>query len=227
MKLYKEKAYLYDLFIAKTKRDYATEARLIAKQLSGLKTVLELGCGTGKASLELSRLGFDVTCSDINKEILRLAKQKTTLKSQILDMRKFKLKKKVDAILSLFNTLSYNKNESELRQNLRSCYNSLNKKGMIVLGVTKPEVLLKKGRDFARLWRLNEKDLLIQIDEFKGNKLQHTFILFNLDSEKVMIDKHKTVIFQTKTIERVLKENKFKKIKIIDCGYERYFFAEK
>jgi len=216
MKLYKEKAYLYDLFIAKTKRDYAVEAKLIAKQLSGLKTVLELGCGTGQASLELSRLGFDVTCSDINKEILRLAKQKTMLKSQILDMRKFKLKKKVDAILSLFNTLSYNRNESELRQNLRSCYNNLNKKGMLVLGVTNSEMLLKKGRDFAKLWRLNEKDSLIQIDEFKGNKLQHTFIIFNLDTEELIIDKHTTVIFQTKKIKLALKQNKFQDIRIID-----------
>ena len=227
MKLYKEKAYLYDLFIARTKRDYAAEAKLIAKQLRGLKTVLELGCGTGQASLELSKLGFDVTCSDINKEILRLAKQKTMLKCKALDMRKFKLKKRVDAIISLFNTLCYNKNEDELKQNLKSCYDNLNKKGMLVLGITNPEMLLKKSRDFAKLWKLSNKDLLIQIDEFKRNKIHHTFIFLNPDTEELLIDKHVTTIFPTRKIMLALKKNKFQDITIIDKGPDRYFFARK
>lgn len=98
---------------------------------------------------------------------------------------------------------------------------------MLVLGVTNSEMLLKKGRDFAKLWRLNEKDSLIQIDEFKGNKLQHTFIIFNLDTEELIIDKHTTVIFQTKKIKLALKQNKFQDIRIIDRGYDRYFFAKK
>ena len=61
-------------------KDYACETRyvhdLIQKYRPGTKTILDLGCGTGRHDIELAKLGYEVTGVDISADMLSIATQR-------------------------------------------------------------------------------------------------------------------------------------------------------
>jgi len=57
MKLYKNKAYLYDKFIEKTGRDYSQLAQFLKKYIKKTDKMLYLGAGTGTGGAELQKQG--------------------------------------------------------------------------------------------------------------------------------------------------------------------------
>ena len=79
---YTKKAKYYDLINAHKLEEAEEEVRFFRRQLLRLnksaRTVLDLGCGTGRLSMPLSRLGFYVTGIDNSKEMLALAKKKAS-----------------------------------------------------------------------------------------------------------------------------------------------------
>lgn len=226
MKLYKEKANLYDRFISQTGKDYREVARFISGYLKGRKSILELGGGTGRYSVEFNKLGFDVVCSDINEEMLEIAK-KNALNCIRLDMKNFNLERKFDVILSLFNTITYNTSRTELEKNIKCCFNNLNNDGLFVIEITNPTFLLEKGKNFSTVWNLGVKKYLVQLDELDKNNLTHTFIFVDTDLNEVAVDKHFTKIFRTQEIMEILKKARFKDVSIIARGNVVYIFSKK
>ena len=61
-----------------TKKGYKQLLRVtlrIARKLKGVRTVLDVGCGTGRYCGELSAMGFDVTGVDYSEKLVELARQ--------------------------------------------------------------------------------------------------------------------------------------------------------
>jgi SAM-dependent methyltransferase len=73
---------------AMTTSDWKVKERLdfltLAKQ-DGVKTILELGAGPGKDSVFFQANGFDVTCTDLSPEMVKLCQQKG-LKALVMDL---------------------------------------------------------------------------------------------------------------------------------------------
>jgi SAM-dependent methyltransferase len=73
---------------AMTIADWKLKERLdfltLAKQ-EGVKTMLELGAGPGKDSVFFQTNGFDVTCTDLSPEMVKLCQQKG-LKAFVMDL---------------------------------------------------------------------------------------------------------------------------------------------
>ena len=97
------------------------------KVLSGilprLRTVCDLGCGTGTAAIELARGGLRVYAVDLSPEMCRQARRKVgrlpaRLRSRIrirrADMRRFRLPEPVDLVLSQFNPVNHLPRKSDL-----------------------------------------------------------------------------------------------------------------
>lgn len=78
MASYNEFAPFYDRFIKPV--DYKKRAgyfnSLIKPHIGEQKLLLDLACGTGSLSIELSRLGFEVIGADASSQMLSLAQQK-------------------------------------------------------------------------------------------------------------------------------------------------------
>ncbi len=99
--------------------DYTAWAEFIKKIIEKnekikSELVLDLGCGTGRMTLELARLGYDMTGVDISTEMLDIAREnaenqgfadKTLLLCQ--DMRKFELYGTVDVTVSCLDTVNH------------------------------------------------------------------------------------------------------------------------
>jgi SAM-dependent methyltransferase len=111
-------------------KDYAGEAEyvrsLIDKHCPQARTVLDLGCGTGRHDLLLTQMGYQVTGVDQSEEMLNIAKshhstkhQAPSAKNQEItfqqgDIRTVRLGTTFDVVISLFHVMSYQTTNEDL-----------------------------------------------------------------------------------------------------------------
>lgn len=107
-------------------KDYAGETEyvncLIRKHNPGAKSILDLGCGTGRHDLLLAQMGYEVTGVDTSEEMLAVAtsqltalnpqpasldSQRSALNFRQGDIRTVRLDKTFDVVVSLFHVMSY------------------------------------------------------------------------------------------------------------------------
>jgi len=104
--LYTASAKYYDLLGNKEAIDKC--ASFISEQLKKyrVKSVLDLGCGTGLYTIALKKKGFNAEGLDLSKEMLQIARKKSkNLKLYNQNMSNFKINKKYDAIICLGSSL--------------------------------------------------------------------------------------------------------------------------
>ncbi|HOX61199.1 MAG TPA: class I SAM-dependent methyltransferase [Candidatus Magasanikbacteria bacterium] len=171
----------------------------LAGSLKG-KTVMDLGCGDGFFAKQFSLLGAKhVIGIDKSKKQITLAKKtKDTKISYILaDIFKDPLPK-ADIINSPF-VLNYAQDASGLSQYFQILHKSLNKKGKIILLHDLPNGSNLRKFGAKKMLTKNTDGAQIKIDLYNQNK--HICTLFS-------------TYFKQKTIVKLLKDTKFKKIKI-------------
>lgn len=97
--------------------------------------VLDLACGTGTATLELARRGFEVTGLDRSKHMLDVFRKKrgaTKIEIVEADMQRFRLDHKVDAVTCYFDSMNYLMDERSLAQCFATVYETLGQKGIFI-----------------------------------------------------------------------------------------------
>lgn len=100
--------------------------------------ILDLGCGRGRHSLNLARKGYRVKGIDLSKEAIKKAKQKASEDNlqnasfEVRDMRK-PLNETFDAIVNLFTTFGYFREDEENARVLDSVVKMLKEEGIFVL----------------------------------------------------------------------------------------------
>ena len=111
---YEALASFYDLL--QTDADYPALARFYKEAFSryGIgetKSVVDLGCGTGKLLALLAQDGYDLTGVDASEQMLSLAQGRTASLPDVLllqqDMTKLDLYDVADAVVSSFDCLNY------------------------------------------------------------------------------------------------------------------------
>ena len=224
MEIYKEKANLYDKYMKAIKKDYEEELNSILPFLKKGNIILELGGGTGNFAEILSKKGFKIICSDISEEMMDIAKKKNLICKKI-DMRNFVLDKKVDLIISLFNTIMYNKDEKEFNKNIISVKDNLNQDGKFIIEVTNPEKLLGMDK-FVNSLEIDPGIYLTHINKRDKNYFFHYFIFIDTNLKECSIDSHKTRIFKSIQIKKLL-EREFRKVEILEKGNHIYFISTK
>ncbi len=114
------------------KREYPTDPELW----------LDLGCGTGRMTLELAKRGHDMTGVDISPEMLdeaRCAAEECGLSDRILllcqDMREFELYGTVDVAVSCLDCINHLTGPSDLKKCLSLVHNYLSPDGLFIFDV--------------------------------------------------------------------------------------------
>lgn len=104
--MYASSAEYYDALYAF--KDYAAEGRRLAEWLGpGIRTVLDVACGTGRHAEELGR-HFTVTGMDLDEVLVAEARKRLPqARFFVGDMRAFELGEKFDAITCLFSSIAY------------------------------------------------------------------------------------------------------------------------
>ena len=104
-----------------------------------VKSVLELGCGGGRQTLEMAKRGYSVTAIELNPSCVtwtqrRLARQHLSADVQCGDMARFQLSKPVDLAHCLVNTFRHLTSEESARRHLQCVAAALKSGGLYVLG---------------------------------------------------------------------------------------------
>ncbi len=129
--------------------DYNAYAEYLAKEISSnesFKTelVLDLACGTGKLTLLLRDLGYDMTGVDISEDMLSVAREESYKRGigDVLwlcqDMKDFELYGTVDACVCCLDSINYLTKLKDVKKCFSLVYNYLAPDGIFVFDVNTP-----------------------------------------------------------------------------------------
>ncbi len=125
--------------------DYSAWADFIEKILkkectSCPELVLDLGCGTGKMTLELASRGYDMTGIDISPEMLDIARELADEAGYDIlwlsqDMREFELYGTVDAAVSCLDCINHLTKPADVKKTFDLMHNYLIPDGIFVFDI--------------------------------------------------------------------------------------------
>jgi len=168
MSIFKNYSLYYNLLYRN--KDYEGEAlyiqSLLKKYGSQVKTILDLGCGTGRHDFILSRMGYHITGIDLSESMLEEAKSRGSgINFCRGDIRSVRLEEKFDAILSLFHVISYQTENDDLVNTFTTVKEHLKDRGIFIFDcwygpavlTSRPEVRIKRLEDNdIRILRISE-----------------------------------------------------------------------
>ena len=168
-------------------KDYAAEVEyidnLIKKYNSNTKTILDLGCGTGRHDALLCDKGYKVHGVDISKEMLEIAanrrkERKSKLTFSQSDITQLNLNQKFNAIISLFIVMGYQNTNSSLNKVFSGVRDHLDEGGLFIFDfwygpavlTDLPKTTIKKlENEHIKVTRLAESKLHPQLNKVDVN----------------------------------------------------------
>jgi SAM-dependent methyltransferase len=159
----------YDAFYAT--KDYAAECDVIERTLERfgdgkVRTLLDLGCGTGGHAIPLSKRGYQVTGVDRSPDMLARARQKAGKDKDAPefvegDVRNFSLGRTYDAAVMMFAVLGYQIENADVLAALRSVARHLRAGGVFAFDVWYgPGVLRDPPGERARSFRDGAREII-------------------------------------------------------------------
>lgn len=152
----------YDHFYAG--KDYAAECDFLEEAFrryapGPVRTVLDLGCGTGGHALLLARRGYQVTGVDRSAEMLAAARNKVSAGGlptpptfEQGDVRALDLGRTYDAVIAMFAVMGYLTTNDDLAAGLRSARRHLSPGGLLIFDAWYgPGVLTDRPSDRYKL----------------------------------------------------------------------------
>ena len=117
--------------------------RLFRRSAIPVRTVLDLGCGTGTIACLLSQRGYRVTATDLSEEMLTQAAEKAMACKEpplfvLQSMPRLHLPEPVDAAISTLDSLNYLTRERDIRETFRRVFRFLKPGGSFIFDVNTP-----------------------------------------------------------------------------------------
>ena len=138
-------------------KDYLEESRLIDRLLQTygnepVRSLLDLGCGTGSHALPLAQRGYEVVGVDRSARMLESAHKKA-ISGQIdgkvnfyqEDIRSFQVERSFDACLMMFAVLGYQLENRDVLAALRAARKHLRTGGVFIFDVWYGPAVLRQG----------------------------------------------------------------------------------
>ena len=208
---------LYDELYYPDSSLYKQEVDQIVSFLpSKVKTILDVGCGTGKHAAELCKLGFKVDALDLSDDSIKATKKllsKYDSKVIRADIVCYSSEEKYDAVISLFQVLSYIKNILDFKKALNNIHKMLNPGGVLLFDVVNGShiennfepTFSKKVKDFEIIWE-RERD--------KKSNLLTGKMTVNKNGKKIFEDLQIFRYFLPEILKKYLSDSKFSRIQI-------------
>lgn len=126
-----------------TEADYQSYVEYLSSIIPQGSSVIDLGCGTGEISIEMSRKGYAVTGLDYSSEMLSEAYKKNSERRADVfftcqDMTSFKVAHLYDAAVSCFDCLNYILTKDGLLNTFRCVADSLVDGGIFAFDMNAP-----------------------------------------------------------------------------------------
>lgn len=154
----------YNLFYRD--KDYVGEADyvhgLIQQYRPGARSLLDLGCGTGRHAPLLAQKGYNVTGVDRSEEMLAVANnfQSASVSFRLGDIRSVRLERTYDAVVSLFHVISYQTTNADLRNAFTTAREHLAPGGVFIFDCWYGPAVLT-DRPTVRVKRLEDAEIAV------------------------------------------------------------------
>ena len=214
MKLYKELAeYYYE--IEKVGRKFEDEIQFIGNifQKYNIKTVVDLGCGTGEHVYALHQKGFTITGIDISNTMIEVARKRyPQCEFQLGELQNYKKEELVDGVICIFGTFNYIIKNEDIINSLINIKESIHSKGLFVLEIwnSYPVQKIKKKpiapvslSKVGNMMIKRNRGFRVATDSDGNSNLVEVNFIFNLNQETVK-DRHLMRVFSYEEIEELL-----------------------
>ena len=189
-----------------------------------IKTILDMTCGTGAQSIGLSKKGYQVTASDLNKEMLYIAKKKGKylgIKFSQGDIRSSRFGE-FDAVIAMFNSIGH-LSRKDFEKAVRNVWDNLKTGGLFVFDIFDLDYMrngsfidhrfidvsmAKEGKRFVRFNKnnLNFRTGIMRID-------QETWIQKGLGKPEIWKENWDLQIYTKEQLKAILEHNGFKVVR--------------
>ncbi len=126
-------------------KDYGAECDLLEEIFRHtdrpVRSVLDLGCGTGRHSVELARRGYELVGVDISEGMLERARRRASIEAAsgttfvLGDIQDIQVGRRFDAVLSMFAVVGYQISDSAVRATFANVRRHLQPGGTFVFDV--------------------------------------------------------------------------------------------
>jgi SAM-dependent methyltransferase len=189
----KDYADRYDTFYKD--KDYKAEAKELDKifALSGVETILDIACGTGRHMVELEKLGYKVKGTDLSPMMISIATSKK-LDVSVCAMQDLKYNEEFDAAICLFAAFDYLVRDTDIELTMDNVYKALKPGGIFVFDfwnkpvVEKEYMAVREGNGRISFTTLKNNTAKIQI--YFGGQSETHFLRYH-DPEDVRKLLHK------------------------------------
>lgn len=219
MKLYNKIAKYADMTYES--KDYKKEVNFILSIFKRYKVkpklIYDVACGSGRHSKMLIDKGFKVEGIDLNKGMIKLVKKRIPgFKVYKQDMRKLKMKKKANCIITMFNAINHLNGYKDFELMLRNYKKNLNDKGLIIFDTMFDQKNWLPGYHNAKTTKY--KDTIIgKVDRsFKMSKdkgfVYQLFVVFEgkKKSPKIFESSYNNFIYDLQKMKKIIKKVGFK-----------------
>ncbi|MDI6806828.1 MAG: class I SAM-dependent methyltransferase [Candidatus Aenigmarchaeota archaeon] len=154
----------------------------------GIRKILDIACGTGRHSIGLKKMGYDVVGVDSSKPMVDYAKNKSEkqnlkIRYYQMDMKNVKLREKFDAVI-IMGSFMYLIDNDDVIATLNSINKLLKLNGLVMIELDFVWKSIAKGKfkKYVETVKRNDKKMIIRL-QFKVNPLNNTY------SEKSMYER--------------------------------------
>jgi len=209
MSVFKDYAKYYNILYRE--KDYKSEAEYVMSLInkysrSKVKTILNMGCGTGNHDRRFYDMGYEVDAFDMSAEMIKAARELSPAGINFYEstIQSFNNNKKYDAIVSLFHVMSYQVKNEDVNAMFRVVKEHLNPGGIFLFDFWYgPGVLTDLPA--CRVKEIKEGDIIIRRKAVPEHKFNENVVVVNYDVE--VIDKEEKILERTE-----------------ESHYMRYFF---
>tara|TARA_A100001011_G_scaffold400752_1_gene518374 strand:+ start:2571 stop:3320 length:750 start_codon:yes stop_codon:yes gene_type:complete len=210
----------YDLFY--DDKNYQLEANYIHEKIqeykSNSKSILELGCGTGKHAINLTKFGYEILGIEKSESMLKKTTNRKNLEFQQGDIREIKLKDKFDCVISLFHVMSYQITNKSLISVFKTAFNHLKEEGLFLFDFwfgpavihQKPMVRTKTiSTKNNTIFRIASPELLLDRNQVNVKYTYHDFD-HGTKNFRIINELHQMRYFSIPELEFIANETGFK-----------------
>ena len=209
-------AKFYDDVIGRSDTSGALIKELIQKNNPHSRSVLELGCGTGANLAYLCR-DYEVTGIDISNEMLALAGKKLPgVRFENADITKFKLNKKFDNVICIYDTINHLLSFGEWKKVFKRAYEHLNPGGLFVFDINTLNKLEYLSFLSAFVYEFKDNYLVINVRKEKANVYDWDLKVFESTGRnkyELFRENIKEASFELKSIKSAIQSH-FKLVKV-------------
>ncbi len=222
---FQEYADYYDLLYQD--KDYKKECDFLLSVIKKhspieVRSILSLGCGTANHDIILARKGFKITGIDRSKKMIKIAEEKAKkenldIEFKIADITDFKINKKLDFAMAMFNVVGYLTENMQMEKMLKNINRVLKKSALFVFDCWYGPAVLKSRPENR------EKEIRKGFIRKTTQKLDIEKSIIDINFEMLENGKflakenHKMRFWYLKELEYFLEENDFELIKV--CNF--------